>query len=707
MIEENVEKPDKRIQQLFLTGDQIYADDVPTCLLPVFYDLGCDVLGGADTPAEGQEELPHEGGGVARVTMDTAPPMRRTVLVRREGGFTSVAADNHIITFGEYSAMYLMAWSPRVWRAPATEDRCYSTAESAGAFVVTKLRPLILEKGEPPERFEELLRERKELSFKHERQRVLVFASTVAKVARVLANTSTYMIFDDHDVTDDWNINATWRNRVFSRECGKTIVRNAMLAYTYFQAWGSDPWSFNVAGQPNTSLLPAAEAYLATARNRPADRAEELDRLFGIKPGAEKRAKFHYQAEGTLYRVRVLDSRTRRTFPYSTGCAPAFLIGEGEESTLDAQLPKGPLQVGDKFLLVVASTPVLGPEILERIIVPGVAAGADIYRAFRGYPSDFEDQPDTPGSSLTKDSVARTPGALFIDVETWPSNELGQHELLGRLATYGKAIVLGGDVHYGMTLAMDWYSYDRTIGDASRKKSRIVQVTSSASRNALMPEVEVVARGYHWMNQWILGVSYDGFAWKDGHRLEVPDEGNLSLVRYSRMKEKPSLLPAWGWPEGTRFEAGGDPDWSWRLEAQRDMRNNFQRKGAFEEHAETLKEDIAAVAAKPRGIERAREALALHQKAGSLKFAPLRDWVMTNNVGILTFEPNEDDTVVLVHTLWSTTENDYPEEEIDDELVARRPLGEGARVSGGAPNTVVRIPLEPAGEPPQPHSARR
>ncbi len=32
---------------------------------------------------------------------------------------------------------------------------------------------------------------------------------------------ATYMIFDDHDVTDDWNLHGRWRNRVYRRPFGR------------------------------------------------------------------------------------------------------------------------------------------------------------------------------------------------------------------------------------------------------------------------------------------------------------------------------------------------------------------------------------------------------------------------------------------------------------------------------------------------------
>src|SRR5262249_3776718 len=50
-----------------------------------------------------------------------------------------------------------------------------------------------------------------------------------------------YMIFDDHDVTDDWNLSVRWTMEVKARYLGKRIVANAISAFWLFQGWGNDP----------------------------------------------------------------------------------------------------------------------------------------------------------------------------------------------------------------------------------------------------------------------------------------------------------------------------------------------------------------------------------------------------------------------------------------------------------------------------------
>ena len=93
------------------------------------------------------------------------------------------------------------------------------------------------------------------------------------RVARALANVPTYMIFDDHEITDDWYLSDRWRERVITAPFGRAILRNGLLAYTVFQAWGNDPQKFRHDGErpetekdPNEKLLDRLERCSSTGR---------------------------------------------------------------------------------------------------------------------------------------------------------------------------------------------------------------------------------------------------------------------------------------------------------------------------------------------------------------------------------------------------------------------------------------------------------
>ncbi len=80
------------------------------------------------------------------------------------------------------------------------------------------------------------------------KDKLKIFKQTLPQVRRALANISTFMIFDDHEITDDWNLNPAWRDRVFTSPLGKAIVRNGMMAYALFQDWGNRADRYNREG---------------------------------------------------------------------------------------------------------------------------------------------------------------------------------------------------------------------------------------------------------------------------------------------------------------------------------------------------------------------------------------------------------------------------------------------------------------------------
>src|SRR5205085_10976469 len=77
-----------------------------------------------------------------------------------------------------------------------------------------------------------------------ESRQVLGYFNRVGRIRRALANVPTYMMFDDHDVTDDWNICQLWKERVEGNGLGRSILRDGLVAYTVMQGWGNDPEAY-------------------------------------------------------------------------------------------------------------------------------------------------------------------------------------------------------------------------------------------------------------------------------------------------------------------------------------------------------------------------------------------------------------------------------------------------------------------------------
>ena len=167
---------EERPAALFLTGDQIYADDVAACLLPALNKLGHKLLNPQDVGAGKDEPVPLPGG-VAAATMENFPALRRQKLISEVAKFTSSDAACHLMSFAEFAAMYLFAWSPRAWLpvSPADEVFVGFRPSDPGVAPDGVANPLVREH---------------------------------------LTDWETYMICDDHEVTDDWNPNGRWVARV-------------------------------------------------------------------------------------------------------------------------------------------------------------------------------------------------------------------------------------------------------------------------------------------------------------------------------------------------------------------------------------------------------------------------------------------------------------------------------------------------------------
>jgi hypothetical protein len=118
------------------------------------------------------------------------------------------------------------------------------------------------------------------------------FRRTLPKVRRALANTPTYMIFDDHEITDDWYLNPIWRDRVLTSPLGGPTIRNGMVAYALFQGWGNDPVAFET-GERKQLLDQAVKLFPQNAVNAPDEAVGGAggDDRQAARPGSKRRAR--------------------------------------------------------------------------------------------------------------------------------------------------------------------------------------------------------------------------------------------------------------------------------------------------------------------------------------------------------------------------------------------------------------------------------
>ena len=250
MISSTATNPNKRPHQLFLTGDQIYADDVADALLMALTEAG-DALLGWPKP----ERLPD-----VNKTAKELQPGRRSEIARSNCGFTSgirdpAAAKSHLLSLGEFCAMYLFAWSNVVW-PPLTENETPQTPQlpEFDDIYPGVSKTMVRNKN---------ARETPEFAaFKKESTHLRLFSRTLPRVRRALANVPTYMILDTTRSQTIGISTRSWCNQVLAEVnlLGRRVIQNGLLAYALFQAWGNTPQRFE-PGTPGMALLDAAEAW--------------------------------------------------------------------------------------------------------------------------------------------------------------------------------------------------------------------------------------------------------------------------------------------------------------------------------------------------------------------------------------------------------------------------------------------------------------
>lgn len=387
-----------RPSALLLTGDQIYADDVAEDLAQPVIDLGRKLLGFPETvPAPGGTPIP-----VSRLTHGLRGQLLATIFTP---DYATVAAKssarNHLIGFGEFAAMYLLAWNPATWPAAVRGSSALAHAYRA-----------------------------------------------LPAIRRALANIPTYMILDDHEVTDDWNRTRAWQERVDTSPTGRRLITNAVAAYYVFQGWGNDPDRF-----PDSFARPLTD-YLAS-HGENVDAYEKAFYPTNLDPnnprGAQKPSVWSYVAP-THPPVVFLDCRTRRGYDPRRKDAPAQLLGAAAISDLRNVLAT--LDLARQPLIIVAQTPVLGIPKMDSFV-------------------------ESTFGQTAMGLYASQQGAAAIDLESWHANPTGFYRFLLTIQEAGATacVLLSGDVHYG-------YASAATLRNAATgKTTHFTQFTSSALKN--------------------------------------------------------------------------------------------------------------------------------------------------------------------------------------------------------------------------------
>ncbi len=547
LIKDSLDDGNARPHQLFLTGDQVYADDIASVLLPELTAAGNALLGVT-------EQLTLSTGTELPANHTQFPATWRQQLITQTAKFTSHEAANHAMSFGEYCALYLFFWSNLLW-PDSLKDKDQIFTESGDSAAAVDSLPAHLKSLYPTnsDARKSKVKDREKLKndkWEKEVEAVKEFRKALPKVRRALANIPTYMVFDDHEVTDDWYLVKHWTDRVLTSPLGVNILRNGLLSYTLFQGWGNAPKSF-VDDSDHAALLTAAQNLFPAAGGPHPPTATNIDALFGFN-GSTPKIKWHYSVPSGPTQTLVLDTRTRREF--ASRYAPPGLL---TQQALDEQIPDSAIpSAGAEVLIVISAAPVLGLALIEEVFQPVMARGA----------TDFV---TAISAAFNKNKEPEITGYQEWDMEAWCMAPVHFEALLNKLQKMKKVIILSGDVHYAFSSEMDYWKKGATT------PARIIELCSSAIKNEwpeVMKRVLSTGTGQKILQHAVYPL--ERVAWENDISLagevHVPAGEAIPGTYRTLMKVSPVLLPTEGWPEGTSVSV--QPDWSWRVNLLSDGR---------------------------------------------------------------------------------------------------------------------------------------
>ncbi|MTI42265.1 alkaline phosphatase family protein [Roseibium hamelinense] len=398
---------------MVLSGDQVYVDDVAGPMLQAIMHV-VQTLKLPDEPFEGSEEgLPRSGtalyemGGCLYHRDDLLPKIDQNASVFDVlfGGtskpiFTSAHARNHLITLGEMLAMYLLVWSPAAWE-----------------FIPELSAP-------------DALNEKDRAMYAKESGILNGFVENLPKIRRLMAHVPTAMMFDDHDVTDDWNLSLAWEDAAYGHPLSRRVIGNALIAYGINQGWGNRP----------EKIRADLQDIFQSALSAPGSRSHEdaIDKILDYEGW-----DFEWPTDPPLI---ALDTRTRRWRSERNSHYPSGLLDWEAATDLQAKLR------GKDAVLLVSAAPIFGVKLIESV---------QKFFTIIGKP-------------------------LMVDAEYWmahPGTASAILNIFQHRNTPRHFVIISGDVHYSFVYDVELRNGRTARNGETGENPEIWQVCSSGIKN--------------------------------------------------------------------------------------------------------------------------------------------------------------------------------------------------------------------------------
>ena len=262
----------------------------------------------------------------------------------------------------------------------------------------------------------------------------------------VMSTVPTAMIFDDHDVRDDWNTSATWRDGMRATSWWRERIRSGLASYWVYQHLGNLAPE-ELAADPDAQRILGAEGDVWPLLVELADRADaETDGTKGVR--------FSFRWDLGCSRFVMIDSRNGRILDEGRH----LMLGDSEFDWIEAAVhAPGPTGGTVDHVVIGTSLPWLLPHAIGELETVNEVAAA---------------RPGRRGQLA--ESIRQA-----ADLEHWPAFRESFDRLthlIERAAAGGAATVnvLSGDVHH---------SYAARADLPSRPAAAIHQLTCSPVHN--------------------------------------------------------------------------------------------------------------------------------------------------------------------------------------------------------------------------------
>lgn len=571
LLEQHFNNPSSilRPHQLFMTGDQIYADDVADELL--FY---CQQIGNTLITSNAEPLVNGFDSNYLKVRN------RSSLRTEKIYTFTSTKDKNHLLTLREFYSMYLLVWSDAVFpttRATAT-DVYGSSVQNDLAY-----------------------------DFEDEASGISSFLYTLPFIRKALANISTYMVCDDHEITDDLFLNFRWCYEALGypgtdptiasyistffptvntegNELSKRVISNGLTAFNVFQFWGN----YDLDGNTEFALFKTKVENVANDLNANIQKYNDLQSI--ILPSLSALADktncdialngndYHgFRLDFGSYQVVFINSRTQRGY---------VLGNEGNHPAQLISWDKIQQQIGQYFTssssfsitIVVAAAPFLGYVPAEQA-VEGIVQSKVINKG-----TDLAQSADVMDESLETKT----------DFESWGANAKLRERVLDVISAHQRVVFISGDVHYGFTNKIDYWNNRGGFGSSEEKRSIIVQLTASSFKNEAHSDSLFGAKAIPESTQvedtniltLLTRPEYEFAGWVDEGRHIISAFDNL--IYYAKLMKASRISPVFTELRLTALapfnsvgiikdKTGDPPDWSYRITRIGDTRDDDTR----------------------------------------------------------------------------------------------------------------------------------